>query len=531
MIEHIVETSRKALSAKVERALFPRDRHWQGLVYQASPYTRKAFLEMLEYTPDLRQTVDYLNQKLTAAALSFACELFARVYFRSTPKVPVTQPAFRWAAAYHDTLATVPAFKRFQRMYEGDEEGAAVATVQLLRAFIDTLPDDVVRSDTDPNTDPDDDAPSQPSPDVLAAAEDGDEDAQEIIKRAKEALAEYNAAKQAQELAAQAANRDIIQNIGRVRRQIATTAANAVDKAGKIVSDSRALFAGMGLVDETPAGGSVQKLSAGAKAALARGLQDNRRLKKILLAAGRMRLIAANKQRGVRQHGWDEVASVELGADIPRVVPAQLLGLVVPEFEAKFDIDFAEKKLQQYRLESQPPMGRGPIVFCLDVSGSMNGDRDMWAKALFAGVAELALKQRRWCHAIQFDHAVQRIDTFDPKAVDPLKFLECVAHFTGGNTNFTHPLNAAIDAIEAVDSKFKKADIVFLTDGEAHASGASIARLRAVQAKNPVAVHGVLVGGDCSGYTMRDFCDEVTLLPDVIGAALDTADKLFSKLV
>jgi uncharacterized protein with von Willebrand factor type A (vWA) domain len=206
-----------------------------------------------------------------------------------------------------------------------------------------------------------------------------------------------------------------------------------------------------------------------------------------------------------------------------------LIGLVDPDFEAKFDKDWAEKKLVQYRLESQPPKGRGPIVFCIDVSGSMEGDRDLWAKALFAGVAEMALRQRRWCTAIQFDNMVRRVDTFDPRALDPAYFMECVAYFSGGGTNFARPLGRALDVI-AEGGHFAKADVIFLTDGDALIPHDEIKRLREMQAKNPVHVHGVLVGGDTTGESLRPFCDEVTVLPDLLGAAVGTAEKLYGKL-
>lgn len=531
--ERMIWDVKRDLPAKVERTLFPKGRHWAGLTYQASPYTRKEFLTALEFNPELRLVVDQIHQNLSAASLSFAAEVFARVFFPNTPRVLSPNPVFRWASAFHDQMQTVPAFRRYQRMYAGDAEGAGIAAQHLLRAFVDTLPDDTVRQDFDPNETPDEDnvlLDADRGLELIQAAEAGDEEAQQMLEQAKAALEAFKQQQQQQQLEAAAANRDLLINIGKCQGGLKQAVADACDKSNKAVSSNRELFAGMGLIDTTNRGSNPVSVSQGIKAAMAQKLRSNRRLKNIALLAGRFRRIAADKQRGVRGYGWDEVASVERGQDIPRVVPAQLLGLVEPDLSMKFDMDFAERKLMQYRLESKPPKGRGPIVFCIDVSGSMEGDRDIWAKALFAGVAELAIRQKRWCTAIQFDHRITREDLFDPRSPNPLHFMECVAHFSGGSTDFERPLNRALDII-GEQPEFAKADIVFLTDGEAGVYDDTVARLRAMQAKNPVHVHGILVGGDTRGHTLRNFCDDVTVLPDVLNAAVNTADKLYTKMV
>ena len=518
--DELIAEVNKDLPARVEFALFPRDKHWKGLTYQASPYTRKEFLNALRVGPQLRVVVNELHSRVSAAALSFAAEVFARVFFPSTPRVSPADPAFGWAAAYHDQLGTVPAFKRYQRMYSMDPSGAGVATQHLLEAFLASLPTDNVRQDYDPNAE-------EPAPEEPGLLDDEDDaDAEEVIERAKVALDDFRKRQQEVQKAAQAANKDLTLKV-MGNRNFGRQIERAVDAAADHVREDRDLFAGLGMADDSA--GTAKTVAPATKAAIAHKVRNNPRLKRIALLAGRFRRIAAEKQRGVRGAGWDEVASVEQGNDIPRVVPSQLIGLVDPDFEAKFDKDWAEKKLVQYRLESQPPKGRGPIVFCIDVSGSMEGDRDLWAKALFAGVAEMALRQRRWCTAIQFDNMIRRVDTFDPRKLDPAHFMECVAYFSGGGTNFARPLGRALDVI-AEGGQFAKADVIFLTDGDSYTPHDEIKRLREMQAKNPVHVHGVLVGGDTTGESLKPFCDEVTVLPDLLGAAVGTAEKLYGKL-
>ncbi len=517
--ELIAEVS-KDLPARVEFALFPRERHWKGLTYQASPYTRKEFLNALRLGPQLRVVVNELHSRVSSAALSFAAEVFARVFFPSTPRVAPPDPAFGWAAAYHDQLSAVPAFKRYQRMYSMDSAGAGVAALHLLQAFLDALPNDNIRQDYDPNAEP-----PEPEEELITVDPD-DPDAEEVIQRAKDALEEFRKRQHETQKAAQAAGKDLLLKVAG-NANFGNQIGNAMDEAAAQQRADRDLFAGLGIPDDSS--GSTQVVSPTIKAAIAQKVRATPRLQKITLMAGRMRRIAGTKVQGSPGAGFEEVASIEQGNDIIRVVPSQLLGLVDPDFESKFDKDWSERKLMQYRLESRPPKGRGPIVFCIDVSGSMEGDRDIWAKALFAGVAEVALRQRRWCTAIQFDNRVQRVDTFDPRKLDPVHFLECVGFFSGGGTNFSRPLDRALDII-GEGGHFAKADIIFLTDGDAYHPENEAKRLREMQTKNPVNVHGIVVGGDASGDSLKGFCDEITVLPDLLNGGTNAAEKLYGKL-
>ncbi len=518
--ELIAEVNRD-LPARVEFALFPRERHWKGLTYQASPYTRKEFLNALRLGPQLRVVVNELHSRVSSAALSFAAEVFARVFFPSTPRVSPADPAFTWAAAYHDQLSAVPAFTRYQRMYCMDTAGAGVAAQHLLQAFLDALPRDNIRQDYDPNAEP-----PEPEEGQLIAADPDDPDAEEVIQRAKDALEAFRKRQMEVQKAAQAAGKDLMLKVAG-NANFGNQIGNAVDEAAAYQREERELFAGFGIADDST--GTPQKVAPAVKAAIAQRVRNNPRLKKIALLMGRMRRIAGTKVRGSKGVGFDEVASVSQGNDILRAVPAALLGLVDSDLEAKFDKDLAEGKLMQYQLEETPPKGRGPIVFCIDVSGSMEGDRDIWAKALFAGVAEVALRQRRWCTAIQFDQRVQRVDTFDPNKVDPVHFMECVGFFSGGGTNFSRPLARALDVI-AEGGHFAKADVIFLTDGDAYHPEDEAKRLREMQGKNPINVHGIVVGGDATGHSLKGFCDEITVLPDLMNGGANVAEKLYGKL-
>jgi hypothetical protein len=82
---------------------------------------------------------------------------------------------------------------------------------------------------------------------------------------------------------------------------------------------------------------------------LARRLRDDARLRRIALLAGRFRRIAARKRRERIRHGADEIADVELGAELGRILPAELARLVNPRLRLSMLRDLSERRCLQYR--------------------------------------------------------------------------------------------------------------------------------------------------------------------------------------
>jgi len=64
---------------------------------------------------------------------------------------------------------------------------------------------------------------------------------------------------------------------------------------------------------------------------LAARLRGDARLKRIAQLAGRFRRIAGTKRRTKVHHGADELVDVEQGADLERLLPAELAKLVHPQ--------------------------------------------------------------------------------------------------------------------------------------------------------------------------------------------------------
>ena len=80
------------------------------------------------------------------------------------------------------------------------------------------------------------------------------------------------------------------------------------------------------------------------KVGLARRLRGDPRLKRIAQLAGRFTRIGQQKRRSKVRHGAEEICDVELGNDIGRLLPVELVKLRHPRLHALALRDLLERK-------------------------------------------------------------------------------------------------------------------------------------------------------------------------------------------
>ncbi|MEW6049059.1 MAG: VWA domain-containing protein, partial [Bacillota bacterium] len=206
--------------------------------------------------------------------------------------------------------------------------------------------------------------------------------------------------------------------------------------------------------------------------AVAEKLAASSRLREIVRLAGRFTRIALQKRRSRVKREPTEVAEIEMGGELARLLPSELVALADPLRRPDFYRRFIERKMLQYRLDVPTPQGRGPLVVCVDESGSMAGEREVWAKAVALACFNIAAKESRPYALVHFGSAHEiRVDRFPrPRRVGPAQLLEAVEHFFGGGTDFEAPLAQALEVME--ESPFRRGDVVFITDALCRASEA-----------------------------------------------------------
>lgn len=260
-------------------------------------------------------------------------------------------------------------------------------------------------------------------------------------------------------------------------------------------------------------GGGYQS-SPGRQIELGKHLAGNEKLKKLVQMVGRMKEHALALRRKIFERTNEEVFEVGLGAEVSRLLPYELISLHHPLLRKDFTRRFVENELQQYALRGIEEKGKGPVVVCLDGSSSMMGDKEIWAKALTLTLLEIARRQRRLFRSICFSSADTplRILDLNPREryeVEMTTVMELAEYFPGGGTDFETPLNAALECLK--QSRFKRGDIVFITDGECQVQPEWAEQFRTDKEELGFSLFSILIDvGSSSVNVLKEFSDRIT---------------------
>src|SRR5438105_7471161 len=159
---------------------------------------------------------------------------------------------------------------------------------------------------------------------------------------------------------------------------------------------------------------------------------------------------------------------------------------------------FLDQELLQYSLRGIEEKGKGPMIVCLDGSSSMAGDKEIWSKAVTLTLLEIARRQRRLFRSICFSSEQTPLQVLDlnPREHYEIKtksVMDLAEYFPGGGTDFQKPLDAALECLK--QSRFKKGDIIFITDGECQVSPEWAQQFRKVKEKPGLALSSILIYG------------------------------------
>jgi len=277
--------------------------------------------------------------------------------------------------------------------------------------------------------------------------------------------------------------------------------------------------------------GQSGRLSAGERLELGRRLARNKKLGQLARLVGRFKQEARALRRRTLERGVAEAYDVERGSELGRLIPAELIALNHPGLRADFLRRLLEAEVLQYRLREDEQKGRGPMVVCIDVSSSMQGDKELWAKAVSLTLMDIARRQRRLFRAVLFSSGAESLkvlDLNDKRRYQPelSKVLEMAEYFPGGGTDFQAPIDAAISLLE--DKKMKRGDVVVITDGECQVSPDWLAGFRRRKDDLQFSIFAVLVDiGSSESSTLAQFSDRVS---SVTKLTVEGSREIFLKI-
>ncbi len=354
--------------------------------------------------------------------------------------------------------------------------------------------------------------------DIEMAMEGGDADADSSGDAEKEAARE----------AAREKNRELVEKLMEDFREQWEPAVDKLDKAAKA-------FEGLDLDDlaEGPEGFDVTRglwQQTGWKEldSLRKKLEELRELRDLVRSLGRgagrgpLRRAPRQRERDGMPIGLvrsplepEETNGLCRSDDISRMLPSEMALIANGSRPARL-LHFArraERTLLSYErvgwseepavtiegTEIRPAAECGPIILCLDTSGSMMGARETVAKAMALECMRQAKAQKRQCYLYSFSGPgdCQELE-LEVTGKGVSRLLEFLAGSFHGGTDVDEPFIRALSRLE--EEAWSNADVLLVTDGEIRPPDEDVLRnLDAAKEEMGLKVHGLLVGEPGAG--------------------------------
>jgi uncharacterized protein with von Willebrand factor type A (vWA) domain len=184
------------------------------------------------------------------------------------------------------------------------------------------------------------------------------------------------------------------------------------------------------------------------------------------------------------------------------------------------DDDLLSEERQQQSLVQQPKPGPqpamravcGPLLVCVDTSGSMQGGAEAVAKAVVLEAMRSAHASQRPCHVFAFggDGEVLEME-LGLHSAGVARLRDFLGQSFRGGTDICGPLEKVLVKLE--EARWQRADLLLATDGEFGATPAVAARLDAVKQGLGLRVQGVLIG-DRETLGLLEVCDHIFSVRD-----------------
>ncbi|NWK74589.1 VWA domain-containing protein [Acinetobacter sp. SwsAc6] len=176
----------------------------------------------------------------------------------------------------------------------------------------------------------------------------------------------------------------------------------------------------------------------------------------------------------VVEQASDEIAGIQLGRELSWALPNELALLADPDLQILFDLKYLESNISSFHLQGQQasrilhdakpkqkPVGKkGPMIVCLDTSGSMHGQPELISKAMCLYLSIQALREKRPMYLINFSTHLTAIQLKKGQALDDV--IEFLSQSFHGGTDIIPAMQHAVDMLE--QPTFRQADIVVISD-------------------------------------------------------------------
>ena len=244
-------------------------------------------------------------------------------------------------------------------------------------------------------------------------------------------------------------------------------------------------------------------------------MKTNKEILRIIEKLGRNYISEIKKKsRNVSKMSKNEVFGIHKSDDLIRILPSEMVNFESEELEYLFYAKLLEDNLLTYELGGvskskeeyeEEDKKKGPVIACIDTSGSMNGTPILKAKSLLLAMSDILEKENRTLYILLFGDTGQIQEKNINQSYEKIEILNFLNKGYGGGTNFETPIKRGIEIIEDI-KEYNKADILMITDGLCGISPQFKNELIKKKEELDFSIYTII----CNGNKMEDdFSDEV----------------------
>lgn len=205
-----------------------------------------------------------------------------------------------------------------------------------------------------------------------------------------------------------------------------------------------------------------------------------------------------------------EICGITYSNDISTVLPSELALLRNPSTRRLFQLKFASKQLLSFKYRNRIPEKhliheqeessiekkepKGPIIVCVDTSGSMHGAPERIAKTVTFALSKIAIQEKRKCYLISFSTGIETLDLSDFTSVDPIQKLVGFLRMSfNGGTDAEPALRHSLEMLS--HNEWKNADILMISDFVMNGLGEELQKLIETEKDKNTCFYSLVIGG------------------------------------
>lgn len=165
-----------------------------------------------------------------------------------------------------------------------------------------------------------------------------------------------------------------------------------------------------------------------------------------------------------------DIQGIGIGRDLGAMLPHEWAQCLDPDLENVFLQKLVTGRLQTFEYQSRilsparslaqrPARPQGPVVVCVDTSGSMMGEPWRVAQSLVMALTEMCARRSRPCYLVAFSVLARAVDVL----TDRTALLQFFARRPGGDTDARRMMHT-VHTLLGADPRYAGADVLWITD-------------------------------------------------------------------